>query len=98
MENRAAYPHQELQGVPPGAELFRDDCMPLTGKHFSGVGIIDPSHISRYNQLRQQIVGNPVPGEKLCRKAEVVDAKKPLEEVNIAEGGFRFQMEVFWKE
>ena len=56
LENRAAYPHQEFQGVPPGAELFRDDCMPLTGKHFSGVGIIDPSHISRYNQLRQQIV------------------------------------------
>ena len=28
-----------------------------------------------------------MPGEKLCRKAEVVDAKKPLEEKNIAEGG-----------
>ena len=39
-----------------------------------------------------------MPGERLCRKAEVVDAKKPLEEVNIAEGGFWFQKEVFWKE
>ena len=80
-----SYANRSFRHPVPGEKLCRK------------AGVVVASHSGIFREL--VFHSSPrAPLKTPAWEARVVDAKKPLEEVNIAEGWFWFQKEVFWKE